>query len=318
MSFIPVPLQFFPAGGIIFFGGNMINFEDVGKYSLSGVTLSVPKGEVTGLIGASGSGKTTLIKLACGLLAPDSGRVWTLGKDPVRNRGKYGADISAFITGVPILESNDTVLQGFEMTAAVYRIPKDVFRRRYAELSERLGFAELSGRRVKDLSLGQKLRAELGAALIFEPKLLLLDEPNAGLDENAKSALRDILREYSAGGMTVLLTSHDTASVSSVCGRFAILDMGKLIFCGSMENLQSRFMPVNTMRVRIGERLPDLDDLPVRRFSLDGDLLTLEYDSNHVTAAEITRLLLKQTEILELNIKKPGLEQLILQTGEVK
>ena len=174
----------------------MINFEDVSKYSLSGVTLSVPKGEVTGLIGASGSGKTTLIKLACGLLAPDSGRVWTLGKDPVRNRGKYGADISAFITGVPLLDREDTVLQGFEMTAAVYRMPKETFRRSYKELSGRLGFAEFSERRVKDLSLGQRMRAELGAALIFEPKLLLLDEPNVGLDENAKSALRDILREF--------------------------------------------------------------------------------------------------------------------------
>lgn len=293
----------------------MINFEDVSKYTVSEVTLNVPKGEVVGLIGTSGSGKTTLIKLACGLLAPESGKVWTLGKDPMRYRQRYASDISTFIAGVPLLDREDTVLQGFETISAVYCMPKDVFKHRYSELSERLGFSELSGRRVKDLSLGQKMRAELGAALIYEPKLVLLDEPNIGLDENGKSALYDIIKEISSRGTAVLLTSHDMANVSRVCSRFAILDAGKLIFCGSMNNLQSRFMPINTMTVRLGGSIPDLDDLPIRRFSLNGDTLTLEYASNYITAAEITALLLKQTEIREISIHKPDLEQLILQTG---
>ena len=293
----------------------MINFEDVSKYTVSEVTLNVPKGEVVGLIGTSGSGKTTLIKLACGLLAPESGKVWTLGKDPMRYRQRYASDISTFIADVPLLDREDTVLQGFETISAVYRMPKDVFKHRYAELSERLGFSKLSGRRVKDLSLGQKMRAELGAAFIYEPKLVLLDEPNVGLDENGKSALYDIIKEISSRGTAVLLTSHDMASVSRVCSRFAILDAGKLIFCGSMNNLQSRFMPINTMTVKLGGSIPDLYDLPIRRFSLNGDTLTLEYASNYITAAEITALLLKQTEIREISIHKPDLEQLILQTG---
>ncbi len=293
----------------------MINFEDVSKYNISKVTLSVPKGEVVGLIGTSGSGKTTLIKLACGLLAPESGKVWTLGKDPMRYRQRYASDISTFIAGIPLLDREDTVLQGFETISAVYRMPKDIFKHRYTELSERLGFSELSGRRVKDLSLGQKMRAELGAAFIYEPKLVLLDEPNVGLDENGKSALCDIIKEISSRGTAVLLTSHDMASVSRVCSRFAILDAGKLIFCGSMNNLQSRFMPINTITVKLGGSIPDLDDLPIRRFSLNGDTLTLEYASNHITAAEIMALLLKQTEIREISIHKPDLEQLILQKG---
>lgn len=311
----PYPLQFINARDIIISGGNMINFEDVSKYTISEVTLNVPKGEVVGLIGTSGSGKTTLIKLACGLLAPESGKVWTLGKDPMRYRQRYASDISTFIAGVPLLDRDDTVLQGFEMISAVYRMPKDVFKHRYAELSERLEFSELSGRRVKDLSLGQKMRAEFGAAFIYEPKLVLLDEPNVGLDENGKSALYDIIKEISSHGTAVLLTSHDMASVSRVCSRFAILDAGKLIFYGSMNNLQSRFMPINTMTVKLGGSIPDLDDLPIRRFSLNGDTLTLEYASNYITAAEITALLLKQTEIREISVHKPDLEQLILQAG---
>ena len=310
MLFIPIPLRFFVTGDKIISGGNMVNFEEVSKRVLSDVTLNIPAGEAVGLIGASGAGKTTFIKLACGLLAPERGRVWTLGKDPVRYRKKYGRDISVFITGIPLLEGEDTVSQGLDMIRAVYRMDAEGYRRSYDELSQRLGFGAFAEKRVRDLSLGQRMRAELAAALIYEPRLIMLDEPDVGLDENAKSALSEMIRERVQRGVTVLVTSHDMAWISRVCGRIAVLDKGRAVSCGSVESLQSRFMPVNTMTVKISGRIPDLDDLPVRKFSLEGDVLSLEYYSNHVTAAEIAALLLKQTEIREMNIKKPGLEQL--------
>lgn len=291
----------------------MINFENVGKYKLNNITLNIPDGGIVGIIGASGAGKTTLIKLACGLLAPDTGLVRTLGKDPVKYRRKYAADISTFIVGTPLLEKEDTVLQGFEMTAAIYGLSGEYFRRRYSDLAGKLGFAELSESRVKDLSLGQKMRAELGAALLYEPKLLLLDEPNVGLDENGRTAVCEILKQGADNGMTVMLTSHDMASISRVCTRLAVLDGGKLVFYGSLDNLRSRYMPINTMTVYFSGSIPDLDDLPVRKYSLEGNSITLEYNSNHITAAEITALILKQTEITEIGIHKPDLEGLILQ-----
>lgn len=310
----PYPLQFNIAGDIIIIrGAFMINFENVSKYSLSDITLNIPKGEIVGMIGASGTGKTTMIKLACGLLAPDGGNVWTLGKDPVKSRCRYGPDISTFITGIPLLNREETVFQGFEMLAAVYGLSGKYFRRRYSELSGKLGFGKLSEYRVKDLSLGQRMRAELGAALLYEPKLLLLDEPNVGLDENGKSILCDILKQSVESGMTVLLTSHDMASVSKLCTRLAILDSGKLVFYGSLDNLRSRYLPINTMTLHFSGRVPDLDDLPLRKYSIEGNTLTLEYNANHITAAEITALLLKQTEIAEIGIHKPDLEELIMQ-----
>jgi len=309
----PYPLQSDVAGDIIILGGIMINFENVGKYDLSDITLNIPRGEIVGVIGVSGAGKTTLIKLACGLLAPDSGRVWTLGRDPVKYRGKYASDVSTFIVGTPLLSKEDTVLQGFETIAAIYGLSKEHFRSRYSGLSEKLGFTERSEYRVKDLSLGQKMRAELGAALLYEPKLLLLDEPNVGLDENGKSALCDILKQDAADGMTVLLTSHDMASVSRICTRLAILDGGKLVFYGSLANLRSRYLPINRMTVHFGGRVPDLDDIPLLKYSIKGNSLTLEYNANHITAAEITALLLRQTEITGIDIHKPDLEELIMQ-----
>lgn len=291
----------------------MINFENVSCRVLNGISLNVPKGETVGLIGKSGAGKTTLVKLACGLLAPESGRVFTLGKDPVENRNLYREEISVFIAETPLLCRDDTVLQGFEMIRSVYGISKGDFAERYEALSARLSFSKYGGELVKNLSLGERMRAEIGAALIYEPKLLLLDEPNIGLDENAKSVLGELLSERRAAGMTTLLSSHDMASVPKICSRIALLDKGEIVFYGSMENLRSRYTPIDTMSLKIEGRLPDLEDLPLKKYSINGSEISLSYNSNHITAAEILRTVLRQTVVCEVGIKKPDLEDVISQ-----
>lgn len=291
----------------------MINFENVSKYGLNDVSIHIPKGEIVGLIGSSGAGKTTMIKLACGLLAPDVGKVYTLDKDPVINRKLYINYISTFITGVPLICRDDTVLQGFELIRSMYGIPKSEFDKRYKELSEWLDFRKCENQIVKNLSLGQRMRAELGAALIYEPKLLLLDEPNVGLDENGKAVLCEILTERCKNGMTVLMTSHDMSGVSKMCGRIALLDSGKLAFYGSEDNLRSRYAPIDVMMVKFGGNIPDLEDLPLKKYSVQGNILTLSYNSNHITSAEILKLILRQTTVSEISIRKPNLESIISQ-----
>ena len=291
----------------------MINFENVSCRVLKGVSLNIPKGETVGLIGKSGAGKTTLIKLACGLLAPESGRVFTIGKNPVENRNLYREKTSAFIAGTPFLCRDDTVLQGFEIIRSVYGISQSDFAKRYEELSARLDFSRYGRELVKNLSLGERMRAEIGAALIYNPKLLILDEPNIGLDENAKSALGQLLSERRGEGMTTLLSSHDMASVSKICSRIALLDKGKLVFYGSLENLRSRYTPIDTMSLKIAGNLPDLEDLPLKKYSINGSEISLSYNSNHITAAEILRTVMRQSDVLEISIKKPDLECIISQ-----
>lgn len=291
----------------------MINFENVSKYALNDVSIHIPKGEIVGLIGASGAGKTTMIKLACGLLAPDSGRVYTLDKNPVLNRKLYKNKVSTFITGIPLLCRDDTVLQSFELIRSMYGIKKSEFDKRYNELSERLDFGKYDNQTVKSLSLGQRMRTELGAALIYEPKLLLLDEPNVGLDENGKAALYKLLTERCKNGMTVIMTSHDMSGVSKMCGRIALLDSGKLVFYGSEDNLRSRYAPIDVMTIKFGGNIPDLEDLPLKKYSVSGDTLTLSYNSNHITSAEILKLILRQTLVFEVSIRKPSLESIISQ-----
>ena len=288
----------------------MIIFENVSGYNLTDLNLNIPRGEIVGLLGASGSGKTTLLRLACGLLAPDEGRVRTFGKDPVVSRRKIAGKMGVFLAGTPLLDPEDTVLQGCQVIWSMYPA-EERFEERYRYLAEKLDFAEHSDTKVKNLSLGQKMRAELGATLLHRPELIILDEPSVGLDENGKAALAEVLRESAAQGSTVLLSSHVLGTLSGVCTRLVLLEKGKLSFYGSLENLRRKYRPVNTMNIAFSGTIPDFDDLPVRRYSLTGNSLTLEYDSNHITAAEITAFLMNQTGLEKISIRKPDLEEIL-------
>lgn len=294
----------------------MIQLEAVSKFVLSDISLHIPEGEIVGLVGVSGAGKTTLLRLICGLLKADRGRVRTLGRDPVVWRRHYGTEIGVFLTGVPLLSGKDSVQQGFSMIKATYHLLESQFEQDYRVLSERLDFGKYDRETVEDLSLGQRMRAELGAALLYRPKLLLLDEPSIGLDENGKSALWELLEERSRMGMTVLITSHDVTGISRLCSRIALLDGGRLVFYGSEKNLKSRYAPVDVMAVTVCGQLPDLEDLPLIHYSVEGNVLTMSYDSNCISSAEILKLILSQTPVSGVNIRKPNLESIITQLKE--
>lgn len=288
----------------------MIAFEKVSKFILQNVSLYIPKGEIVALLGPSGAGKTTFLKLASGLLEAEQGNVWIMGKKPVQDNSLKRKRV-AFFADVPFLCRGDTVWECFCELQSVYRISMAQFQVRYRELADRLDFRKTEKERLVSLSLGQRMRAELGAALLIQPELLLLDEPTVGLDANGKAALREILLECVSEGMTVLLTSHDMAEVSKLCSRLVILNEGKLIFYGSEERLQKSFVPIETMYIKLVGRYPDLEDLPIVSYILNEDNLILHYNSRYITAAEILRILLLQTGMAEVKISKPGLEQMI-------
>lgn len=290
----------------------MISFDSVSKFVLSDVTIHIPQGKTVGLIGASGAGKTTFLKLACGLLEPDKGEVFTMRKSPVTERTSCGNDWSVLFTDKPFLNREDTVLGNFEMLGAMYRIRQDVFCTDYAELSERLGFHVFEKELVKNLSLGQRRRAELGAALLQRPKLLLLDEPASGLDETAKQAFQNLLTERKKEtGMTVLLTSHDMVEISRLCDRIAFLHEGKLLFHGEEKALRRRFLPQETIRLKVTGGMPDLEDLPLEKYEFDGEVLQIGYRADVIAAAEILQFLLRKCNVTEVSICKPKLEDIV-------
>lgn len=193
----------------------MIFFEHVCKFILSDVNIHIPQGISLGLIGPSGSGKTTFLKLACGLLQPTAGCVRTMRLNPGKHRRKLGNMTGAFFADIPFFQEEDTVESNFRDFQIIYGMRNELFDREYSVLAERLGFHSFEKEPVRQLSLGQRRRAELGALLLPRPRLLLLDEPTEGLDQTAKDRLRELLLERQTEGTTLVISSHNMEEVSS-------------------------------------------------------------------------------------------------------
>lgn len=294
----------------------MIHFEKVSKFIVSDVSLYIPQGKTVGLIGASGAGKTTLMKLAGGLLLPESGMVRTIGLEPVKERKQLCKRVGMLLAGVPLFLAEDTVRGNFETLKQIYRIDNAAFDREYEVLSEGLGFADYQNCSVKELSLGQRRRAEIGAILLPRPQLLLLDEPTSGLDANGKQAFYDIIAERKKEGLTMLLTSHNMMEISRVCDRIVLMDKGKLIYYGEEERLRRQFAPIHTMELMLEGKIPDLQDLPFFKYTVSGMKMSLSYNANHVTAAEILELILDQSVVKEIKMHGAELSDVIIQINE--
>jgi len=291
----------------------MLSFEHAGKFILSDLTVHIPKGVAVGIIGASGAGKTTLLRLACGLLKPEQGEVYTLQKNPVEYRAWLGSRIGCLLERMPVLEAERSVADNFRELQIIHRMSKKAFLEEYVPLAEQFGIREYEQETVKSLSFGQRRRAELAAVLLHRPELLLLDEPTNGLDENAKTVLREVLQERMERGMTVVLTSHDMREVSEVCQRILLLEQGKMIYYGEKAPLLRRYAPMDVMKLSFTGTLPDMEDLPVEKYEVCGEELRLTYNSNYITASELLDVILRQTSVREVTIQKPSLEQVIFE-----
>ena len=294
----------------------MLSFENVSKFIVSGFSLHIPQGVAVGLIGRSGAGKTTLLRLACGMLAPESGEVYTLQKNPVEKRSVLSRRIGCLLEKMPVLEEEESVADNLKRLQIVYRMSDREFEEEYGVLANTLGIREFEHSMVQGLSFGQRRRAELAAVLLHRPELLLLDEPTNGLDETAKQALQEVLQERVKQGMTLVFASHNMREVSGLCNRIVLLEKGKLLYYGEEGALLRKYAPMDKMRLKVDGVLPDMEDLPVGKYMLEGDELVLTYNSNHITASEILEELLKQTSVREVSIQKPDLADVIFAIGE--
>ena len=290
----------------------MISFEHVSKFILSDINIHIPEGITLGLIGATGSGKTTFIKLCCGLLVPSNGDVFVMGQKPEKMARAYKKVIGTLLTGIQGLKPEATVVSNLQDLKLIYGLDETTYLDRYNRILEVLDIEKFQYENVGDLSLGQRRRVELLAVLIHEPKLLLLDEPSIGIDQTGKKAIRELIREREKAGLTTIITSHDMGDIIDVCSRICILDKGRICYYGNKELLFKRYAPVDIMYVKLQNRLPDLEDLPVISYSIDNGILKLIYNSNHITSAEILKVILTKAPIKEVSIHKPDLTDVIM------
>ncbi|RKP48770.1 ATP-binding cassette domain-containing protein [Cohnella endophytica] len=206
------------------------------------ISFQIPQGEICGYIGENGAGKSTTIKMLTGILVPTSGKLVVNGYVPHKEREKFVQGIGVVFGQRSQLWWDIGVIESFNLLRKVYRVSETDFRRRLDELVETLQLQELLNRPVRKLSLGQRMRCELVAALLHNPSILFLDEPTIGLDIVVKTEIREFLKRLNREeGTTILLTTHDLQDIEALCSRVIMLDDGRIIYDGGLEELKSRW-----------------------------------------------------------------------------
>ncbi len=245
------------------------------------ISFQIPQGEICGYIGENGAGKSTTIKMLTGILVPTSGHIKVNGFVPFKEREKFVRGIGVVFGQRSQLWWDIGVIESFQLLRKVYRVPEAEFRARLDELVERLQLGELLNRPVRKLSLGQRMRCELVASLLHNPSILFLDEPTIGLDIVVKTEIREFLKKINREhGTTILLTTHDLQDIEALCSRVIMLDDGRIIYDGGLDELKSRWSKGRELQFQFGE-LPPLDVLKQLTEGLHGVNWTID---NELTA----------------------------------
>ena len=283
--------------------------------AVDGIDLTIRPGESVGYIGANGAGKSTTIKMLTGILVPTSGSVRTCGLEPVRHRRALARQIGVVFGQRSGLWWDLPLAESFRVLGALHRMPDTAWKARRDELVERLELASFLSTPVRQLSLGQRMRGEVAAALLHSPRLVVLDEPTIGLDVLSKERLRAFLREERAErGTTLLLTTHDMGDIQRLCERVLIVDHGALAYDGTLPGLVARVGAERVLVVDLAEPTPPLDDIPgTTLVGVEGDGLRqrLSIRADATTAAAVLGAVSRRADVRDLAVEEPDVEEVV-------
>ena len=275
------------------------------------ISFEVEKGEMIAFIGPNGAGKSTTIKMLSGILYPNSGSIKVLDIDPKEDRKKLAYQIGTVFGQKEQLWTHLTPYDNFKFFGAIYDIPEERVEKKIEELKMLFELDEFINTPVRNLSLGQRIRCEIVASLIHEPKILFLDEPTIGLDpvvkENIRTLIKRMNKEYKT---TIFLTSHDVGDIEKLCKRVIIINDGKLVLDDSMENLKYHYLNKKIIEVKMKEKvnLDDVDGITILKDK--GYNIKLEVDITKKSISEALKIL-DADKILDINISNVPLENII-------
>ncbi len=288
--------------------------------AVQNVSFQITAGEVVGFLGANGAGKTTTLKMLAGLIHPSGGQVRVASYVPFRRQAAFLRKITLVMGQKQQLLWDLPAMDSLRINGAVYNIPEREFRLRVGELTEMLTLEGKLTQPVRKLSLGERMKAELLAALLHRPQVLFLDEPTLGLDVNAQVSVRDFLREYNQRYQaTVLLTSHYMADITALCRRVLLMHTGQLVYDGSLEGLLQRFAPYREVKVDFAQEYPQevLSNYGEIE-AVIGQMVRFLVRREQLTKT-VTRLL-TELDVADLTVTDPPIEQVVgqvFQTGVV-
>jgi ABC-2 type transport system ATP-binding protein len=295
--------------------------------AVSAISFAVERGELIGYIGPNGAGKSTTIKMLTGILVPTSGTLEVAGLVPWRRREENALSIGVVFGQRSQLWWDLPLIESFELVARMYRVPPERYRRNLGRFRELLGLDEFIETPVRQLSLGQRMRGDLTAALLHDPRIVYLDEPTVGLDVVAKERIRAFIAEMNRDReTTVILTTHDLADVERLCRRIILIDEGRVLFDGTVERLTASYAPYRVLVVRLATDHEDDtdeadDDGPIGSPGVEvakrePGALWLRFDPSVIAAPALISDVVRRFPVSDLSIVEPELESVIRELYE--
>jgi len=319
--------QFWVANRRKGFGGALRNLVDRSGEWVGGVrdvSFTINAGEIVGYIGPNGAGKSTTIKMLTGILVPTSGQAKVAGLTPWEQRKHLARRIGVVFGQRTQLWWDLPLADSLDLLKHMYRVPDEQFRRNMDVARELLDLDDFIRTPVRQLSLGQRMRGDLAAALLHNPAILYLDEPTIGLDIVAKTRIRDFLATLNREqGVTILLTTHDLADIEQLCKRIVVIDHGALLYDGALDELKARFGARRQLIVDFEREPTDAiaqlasDDVEI--VDRDGPRVRLAFDRNAISATQLLAQAGEIAPIVDMSIEEPAIESVIrrMYEGEI-
>lgn len=293
------------------------------KIAVDDVTFSIKEGEIVGYIGSNGAGKSTTIKMMTGILIPSEGEISVNGVEPGKKRKDNAANIGVVFGQRTQLWWDLPLSESFTILKEIYDVSDEQYAEQMEFLNRVLGLQEFFHKSVRTLSLGQRMRADLGAALLHNPKVLYLDEPTIGLDlvvkDNIRNAIKEINEKYKT---TVVLTTHDIGDIEELCNRIIIIDHGKIIYDGTLTELKDKYGKKRTVTLVVKDMSVISKADYANKFGMKKDSLVIEkdekdssvsftFDKDTLGISDIMTYTLEKTEVMDMTIRETELSEIV-------
>lgn len=282
------------------------------KAAVKAVSFDIEQGEMVGFIGPNGAGKSTTIKMLSGILHPDSGSINVGGYVPYKQRKNYVGRIGVVFGQKSQLQWDLPVIDSFELLKAIYSVPDDVYRKNLSRFTEMLDMSGFIDQPVRQLSLGQRMRADIVAALLHSPEIVFFDEPTIGVDVVGKETIRSFIRELNQqDNVTMIFTTHDMQDIEKTCKRLIIIDEGAKVYDGTLSGIREKYGTSRQLDVEFGgrEEIADIENVEI--VELEHNKKRFIFESRDVHINELMNHLLSNYNIRDIYISEPEIESII-------
>lgn len=280
--------------------------------ALKNLSLKVNEGEIVGYIGPNGAGKSTSIKVMSGILTPDSGECSIMGYTPWKDRRRYVKNIGVVFGQRSQLWWDVPVMDSFLLLKDIYNVPEKTFRENVDMLTEMLNLNEFINQPLRQLSLGQKMRAEIAGSLLHNPQLLFLDEPTIGLDAITKLSVRNFIKTINKEkGTTIMLTTHDMNDIDAITDRVVLIGKGRILYDGSFEQIKKKYGNNKTLTVSFENEAEPIEISGAVLTKIDRNQATYTVDTGTVSIAEIINRLSEKTQLTDVDVKSQAIEEIV-------